>query len=767
MSQQIKEAGTFTKTGQSIPTDFEIALSDGTEDNNKVIDLVSHSNLIFPGFKVKLPKVFFKRIVDAAVTTSGSGTGATFNIAKGHDGTYKLLLLNKGSSFAINDTITINGSAIGGATSANNATITINTVNNAGKIQTATITGTPAADSAMMVTTEVFKVGTDSANTITDHITTGLDHITVVDPPVSSINDGPRAITPAKFVGPIITKRVILTSAAGDTIAEDMAVTGTGIPAGTVVSTVNSQTDIVLSEDITLTSGMTFTFNKGILSLSDIDNIVGDASTATSNSLSALGHADKNATLSPKFGVAQPSSGNPIKFSDMYGDGKIFKITYSRSNPISSADFKANIIADGWDQSSKVEVTFARGYVLQGTSTEGALDIHGSYPQGLKINLQGPTGNIGSSEPNNFVQGMAMLGQGGAGGVNGYPAIRILSGGSYGTTSFGIGEFVINNGGYIYGGGGGGDSNSATGINGGGGGGTGGGDGHAAANDGSWARVGRSAYHSGNNHGHAINSSKGIGSRATSPQAHATWAAYLAATKGRNSGSTATSRGGNYNVSLGAAGGGYSGGGGGGSIVSTSNNSSTSVQTMFMGAVNSGGGGGSNFISPSDGGSSNTSVSIGSSGIGSTGSGSTGTTRTRGWSRSPARTTYRGYIYTKGGNGGALSANGASGGGLTSVGTQGTSLVASGSVNGIHTTTLTAGGGGGGWGASGGATGGTGSPGTGGPAILNTNNISYTLNAITTTFPIVKRDGLLDVAGATSDNPPVTTFTGKTLGSTN
>jgi hypothetical protein len=292
MSQQIKEAGTFTRTGQSIPTDFEIALSDGTEDNNKVVDLVSHNNLIFPGFNVKLPKVFFKRLVDAAVTTSGSGTGATFNIAKGHDGNYKLLLLNKGSSFAINDTITINGSSIGGATSANNATITVNTVNNAGKIQTATITGTPAADSVMMVTTEVFKVGTDSANTITDHTTIGLNHITVVDPAVSSINDAPRVITPAKFVGPIITKRVILTSAAGDTITEDMAVTGTGIPAGTVVSTVNSQTDILLSEDITLTSGMTFTFNKGNLTLSDIDNIVGDASTATPNSLSA------------KFGVA-------------------------------------------------------------------------------------------------------------------------------------------------------------------------------------------------------------------------------------------------------------------------------------------------------------------------------------------------------------------------------------------------------------------------------------------------------------------------------
>lgn len=766
MSQQIKEAGTFTKTGQSIPTDFEIALSDGTEDNNKVIDLVSHSNLIFPGFKVKLPKVFFKRIVDAAVTTSGSGTGATFNIAKGHDGTYKLLLLNKGSSFAINDTITINGSAIGGATSANNATITINTVNSAGKIQTATITGTPAADSAMMVTTEVFKVGTDSANTITDHITTGLDHITVVDPPVSSINDGPRAITPAKFVGPIITKRVILTSAAGDTIAEDMAVTGTGIPAGTVVSTVNSQTDIVLSEDITLTSGMTFTFNKGNLTLSDIDNIVGDASTATPNSLSALGHADKNANLSPKFGVAQPSSGNPIKFSDMYGDGKVFTVTYSRSNPISSANFKANLIADGWDESSKVEVTFARGYVLQGTSTEGALDIHGSYPNGLKINLQGPAGNVGSGEPNNFVQGMAMLGQGGAGGVNGYPAIRILSGGSYGTTSFGVGEFVINNGGYIYGGGGGGDSNSATGINGGGGGGTGGGDGHAAANDGSWARTGRSTYANGNHY--KINSSKGTGARAKSPQNYSTWAAYLAATKGRNSGAAATSYQPAYgDVSLTAAGGGYHGGGGGGSITGTVYTSSSGSfsrgardATATTGAVNSGGGGGSNFISPSDGGSTNSSVSIGSSGIGSSASGSSHVARGLSWSRG-STTTYYGYKYSRGGNGGGITSNGSAGGGTASVNAR--TLVSGGNTTGIHTNVLTAGGGGGGWGASGGATGGTGSPGTGGPAILNTNNISYTLNAITTTFPIVKRDGALDVA--TGD--PVTTFIGKTRGSTN
>ena len=67
--------------------------------------------------------------------TSGSGSGATFNVtAKGTK--YVVDLVNGGTGYAINDTITIDGSNIGGLTSTNDITITVTSVNtSSGAIQ--------------------------------------------------------------------------------------------------------------------------------------------------------------------------------------------------------------------------------------------------------------------------------------------------------------------------------------------------------------------------------------------------------------------------------------------------------------------------------------------------------------------------------------------------------------------------------------------------------------------------------------------------------
>lgn len=73
--------------------------------------------------------------------TGGSGANAVFTVdvmSIGYDAT----ATNAGDSYAISDTITIDGTDVGGASPANDVTITVNTVSNTGAILTFTTTGT-------------------------------------------------------------------------------------------------------------------------------------------------------------------------------------------------------------------------------------------------------------------------------------------------------------------------------------------------------------------------------------------------------------------------------------------------------------------------------------------------------------------------------------------------------------------------------------------------------------------------------------------------
>ena len=65
-------------------------------------------------------------------STSGSGTGATFNITKtgagtAYSGVTTITLVNPGTGYAIGDTVIISGAALGGALGTNNLTFTIST----------------------------------------------------------------------------------------------------------------------------------------------------------------------------------------------------------------------------------------------------------------------------------------------------------------------------------------------------------------------------------------------------------------------------------------------------------------------------------------------------------------------------------------------------------------------------------------------------------------------------------------------------------------
>ena len=61
--------------------------------------------------------------------TGGGGTGATFSVTRGPSSTsYTVSKVNPGSGYIVGDTLTIAGTAVGGASPANNITVTVVTL---------------------------------------------------------------------------------------------------------------------------------------------------------------------------------------------------------------------------------------------------------------------------------------------------------------------------------------------------------------------------------------------------------------------------------------------------------------------------------------------------------------------------------------------------------------------------------------------------------------------------------------------------------------
>lgn len=106
---------------------------------------------------------------DKTGTTSGTGTGAKFDVTK-TDGVYTValdsLVASAGSGYAAGDTITILGSALGGVNTTNDLILTVATVGAGGKIATFGSVGTGrVGDGTVDIGIDV--TGTDSIDTYT------------------------------------------------------------------------------------------------------------------------------------------------------------------------------------------------------------------------------------------------------------------------------------------------------------------------------------------------------------------------------------------------------------------------------------------------------------------------------------------------------------------------------------------------------------------------------------------------------------------------
>ena len=155
---------------------------------------------------------------------SGSGSSATFNVTK-TGSVYTVAISAAGSGYTASETITIVGTQLNGATTANDATITITAVDGSGGITAATIAGTGVAE------------GTVATASISG----------------TAINTGP--ITGVTVAG---------TGASFGTITKGMIVTGTGISGEVTVKTVTSQSSIILDTAVSLADNVVLSFITNI-----------------------------------------------------------------------------------------------------------------------------------------------------------------------------------------------------------------------------------------------------------------------------------------------------------------------------------------------------------------------------------------------------------------------------------------------------------------------------------------------------------------------
>ena len=212
-------------------------------------------------------------------TVHGNAMGNTISTVSATTGIYTVAISAAGSGYAAGETITIVGTQLGGATTANDATITIGTVDGSGGITAATIAGTA-------VVTGTVATASIAGTAVTTGPITGIS-IAGTGADFGTITRG-MVVTGTGITGTVTVKTVtnqnsiVLDTAVSladnavlsfiTNIKVGMFVTGSGISGDVTVSTVSSQDNIVLSPVQTLADNTVLTF--GTFSSSQVNKTV-------------------------------------------------------------------------------------------------------------------------------------------------------------------------------------------------------------------------------------------------------------------------------------------------------------------------------------------------------------------------------------------------------------------------------------------------------------------------------------------------------------
>ena len=247
-------------------------------DNNTATAIVNGA--VNNGTTVAVDRV--RTFTGVTGATSLAGASATFDITN-TNGTYTAAINAAGTGFKVNETVTVLGENLGGATAANNATITVTSVGSSAVTYT-NPTQSGYSGSGSSATFNVIKTGTTytvaitaagsgfSASETITIVGTQLNGATTANDATITITtvDGSGGITGATIAGtglaegPVTGVSVAGTGAAFGTITKGMVVTGTGITGTVTVKTVTSQTSIILDKAVSLADNAVLSFVTNI-----------------------------------------------------------------------------------------------------------------------------------------------------------------------------------------------------------------------------------------------------------------------------------------------------------------------------------------------------------------------------------------------------------------------------------------------------------------------------------------------------------------------
>ena len=287
---------------------------------------------------------------------SGSGTSATFDVTKTGT-TYTVAITAAGSGFSASETITIVGTQLNGATTANDATITITTVDGSGGITGATIAGTGLAEGPVTgvsvagtgvsftgtITKGMLVTGTGITGDVTVKTVTSQNSI-VLDTAVSLAND------------------VVLSFVTN--IKAGMFVTGSGISGTVKVSSLTNQNSIVLDSAQSISDNTVLTF--GTFHSTQTDKTLYFHGTGTD--WTHIGTSSSTNTLKARYA----SFNFTQEDKTIFVDSKSFPIIYNASG------------------NTTVSLTSSNSSDVQGAENVAVFKNHAFYSKGSKIFFTAP-----------------------------------------------------------------------------------------------------------------------------------------------------------------------------------------------------------------------------------------------------------------------------------------------------------------------------------------------------------------------------------------
>ena len=360
--------------------------------------------------------------------TSLAGANATFDITN-TNGTYTAAINAAGTGFKVNETVTVLGTNLGGATTANDATVTVTSVGSSAVTYT-NPTQSGYSGSGTSATFDVTKTGTTytvaitaagsgfSASETITIVGTQLNGATTANDATITITtvDGSGGITGATIAGtglaegPVTGVSVAGTGAAFGTITKGMLVTGAGITGDVTVKTVTSQTSIILDTAVSLADDAVLSFVTNIkagmfvtgtgisgtvkvASLSNQNNIVLDSAQSISdNTVLTFGtfhstQVDKtlyyHGTGTTWSHIGTSSSTNTLK-------ARYASFNFTQEDKTIFVDSKSFPIIYNASGNTTVNLTSSNSSDVQGAENVAVFKNHAFYSKGSKIFFTAP-----------------------------------------------------------------------------------------------------------------------------------------------------------------------------------------------------------------------------------------------------------------------------------------------------------------------------------------------------------------------------------------